>query len=353
MADVLKCWCGNSNLLPFSDHYLKCGQCLTLVSAGKKEEDYYKGDDFGDSLYGKDYWLNHVVQLGTPDIVERARFDLVERDIYWLRDILQYNLPPGKSIELGCCHGGSVYLMQLAGFDAIGTEMSPWLCDLADKMFNVKMLCGAFETLDLAPESFNVVSMYDVLEHLIDPFAAIEKVARILREDGVLAIQTPWCRELDKSFEDLDHEGADFLVHLKEDEHLYLFTKESIVKMLRKAGFNSFAFEPQIFGYDMWLFASKSPFKKNNSSDVEAYLSRTPHGRLVLGFMDLYKKNEINELKIDKLESTLGELKADFTDILEREQIGASLVYEKSLTWRLSMPFRKLVEKLLKLKSIV
>lgn len=342
MTDILKCWCGNEILYPFTENYFKCGQCLTLISAGRMDDDYYRGTDQGESLYGKDYWLNHVVQLGTPDIIERARLDLIERDVYWLRDILHYKLPQGKSLELGCCHGGSVYLMKLAGFDAMGTEMSPWLCELADKTFGVRMKCGAFESLELAPNSFDVISMFDVLEHLLDPLSAVTKAAKLLKDDGVLAIQTPWCKDLDKTFEELREQNANFLVHLKENEHLYLFNKESVKSLLNKAGFTSFKFEPQIFDYDMWLFASKKPINRIDTIEVEKYLLSSSNGRTVLGFLDLYKSLECANDSIRRLNAELNELENKMKENTNEKHLKLKRDFENSLTWKMTRQLRKL-----------
>ncbi|WP_054697855.1 class I SAM-dependent methyltransferase [Geotalea toluenoxydans] len=182
--------------------------------------------------------------------------------------------------------------MQEAGFNAIGTEMSPWLCELADKTFGIPMECGAFESLKFKESSFDVVSIFDVLEHLLDPVAAVTKIARILKDDGVLALQTPLCWGLEQGYERLKNQNANFLVHLKENEHLFLFTKESVQKLLLQAGFKYFQFEKQIFEYDMWLFASKSPLNRIETASVERHLLSSPKGRIVLGLLDLYRSLE-------------------------------------------------------------
>jgi hypothetical protein len=82
-------------------------------------------DDAHD-FYGKNYWFTHQEgDLGLPNIITRARIDLPERCLYWLRTLLKYKLPPAKVLELGSAHGGFVALLQWAGFEAMGSEVSP------------------------------------------------------------------------------------------------------------------------------------------------------------------------------------------------------------------------------------
>jgi 2-polyprenyl-3-methyl-5-hydroxy-6-metoxy-1,4-benzoquinol methylase len=334
------CWCGTADLIPFSEHYLRCTSCNTLVSTGRMPDDFYSGSDSGGQLYGKQYWFEHVKNLGTPDIVERARMDLVERDIYWARDILRYKLPPARSLELGCCHGGSVYLMQLAGFDATGTEMSRWLCDYAHETFRIPMLCGALERLDLPSGSFDIVTMFDVLEHLLDPLGGLQKLAGITGDDGIVVIQTPECIKLDRSYQELLAENERFLLHLKEEEHLYLFNKESITRLLNQAGFPYVRFEPAIFDYDMFVVAGKRPLQPNDKEVIESCLQESPSGRAFLALMDLHAQlthcrhclHSGHAELMREIEVLRGRL--DSASDLARQQIF------ETTSWKVTAPFR-------------
>src|SRR6185503_8503899 len=113
------CWCDKSSLVTFSPDYAVCQHCGTLVSqVGLSVEQLTVRDDDQD-FYGREYWLSHQRQdLGLPDIYARARSDLPERGLYWLRTLLSYKLPPARVLELGSSHGGFVALLRWAGFDA-------------------------------------------------------------------------------------------------------------------------------------------------------------------------------------------------------------------------------------------
>jgi len=325
-TDKARCWCGEGATQQFSEHYLQCTACHTLISDQIKPAEFYKGADDGDALYGKDYWLRHVKELGYPDIYERARNDLVERNLYWLRDILKYRLPPGKTLELGCCHGGSVHLMRLAGFDAAGGEMSPWLCQFARDTFNVPMLCGPIEDLDIEPESLDMIVMMDVLEHMPDPIGSIKRIARLLKNDGLTVIQTPCIRRYRRSYQEMQAEKEMFLEHMKEKEHLYLYNEKSVAKLLAENGFPKIAFEKPIFAYDMFIFAGKLELSLNNDQEIAAKLSETPEGRTALALLDMY----------ELMDKTKAEDQNHRIKILQKE----IKLLRNSLSWRITKPLR-------------
>ena len=114
MDRMLQCWCENTNLIPFSPGYLRCPACETLVAEILPTVNYHKVADDDRDFYGRDYWFAHQENdLGFSNITVRARADLSERCLHWLRTLLTYKLPPGKILELGSAHGGFVALLRL------------------------------------------------------------------------------------------------------------------------------------------------------------------------------------------------------------------------------------------------
>src|SRR4051812_15425857 len=186
------CWCGNNNLEAFSPAYEVCRECGTLVSQYDQGGDVSRVRDDESDLYGREYWFSHMERdLGFVNIHERARTDLPERCAHWLRTLLKYKLPPARTLELGAAHGGFVALLKLAGFDAAGLELSPWIADFARKTFGVPMLQGPIEKQSVAPGSLDGLVMMDVIEHLPDPVGTLSSCARLLKADGVFLVQTP------------------------------------------------------------------------------------------------------------------------------------------------------------------
>ena len=298
------CWCGNSEYLPFSNEYGSCSACGTLVSlAGMSTEELQVSNDETD-FYGKRYWLDHQNEdLGFPDIFKRARNDLTERNLHWLKALLKYRLPPCKVLELGCTHGSFVALLRQAGYDAAGVEMSPWVVEFAQKTFGVPVSVGPIETLQIAPGSLDVIALMDVLEHLPDPVATMAHCLELLKPDGILIIQTPQFKE-GMNYNSLIETNGPFLNQLKADEHLYLFTERSVARLFQNLGAENIQFEPAIFGhYDMFFAVSRAQLQASTPEQVDCILLDKPDGRLVLALLDIYSRetSALAQSQADKL----------------------------------------------------
>ncbi|WP_156954495.1 class I SAM-dependent methyltransferase [Paraburkholderia acidipaludis] len=290
------CWCGSTQFLPFSPEYAECSDCGTLISLAGKSADELSVDDDETDFYGKAYWLSHQSDdLGYPDIHKRARVDLTERNLHWLKTLLKYRLPGAKVMELGCSHGSFVALMRHAGYDASGVEMSPWVVDFGKQTFNVPIFVGPIENLDIPHGSLDVIALMDVMEHLPDPVATLAHCLKLLSPNGMLLIQTPQFRR-EMTYAELVKANGAFLEQLKSDEHLYLFTKDSASRLFRQIGAEYVQFEAAIFSqYDMFFAVSRVPFETYSQEDINAALCSVPNGRITLALLDLRERELASE----------------------------------------------------------
>lgn len=311
----VSCWCGNTSLAPFGPDFFHCAACETIVSTRRgavADISSVGADESG--LYGKDYWFGHQTSdVGLPDIVTRARADLPERCVHWFRTLLTYQLPPAKVQELGSAHGGFVALLRQAGYDAAGLELSPFIVEFARKTFDVPMRLGTIESQDIPPASLNAILMMDVLEHLPDPIATLKHIASLLPEDGVLIAQTPEYR-IGTRYEDLIAKEDPFLHHMrgKASEHLQMFSRQSVQRVLAEAGLPAVVFEPAIFPqHDMYFVASKRPVPKQDRSRQEAALLATPGGRMTLALLDATAERDLYLTEANKRMEVINSLAAE------------------------------------------
>jgi SAM-dependent methyltransferase len=250
------CWCGGPLAEPIGPHYRRCATCGSAVRAPKPASAHFDVTDDARDFYGRRYWTEYAVARKLPDIASRARSDLTERCLFWLERMLEVTSPPGRFLEIGCGHGAFVALMRDLGFDAMGTELSPWVAGYGRRTFGIRVEQGPIERLGLDP-GFRAVAAFDVLEHLEDPLGTMARAAALLAADGVLAIQTPVYRG----------EGPDWIM-FQEDEHVHLFTEESVRLLLDRAGFNDMRVERSLFPYDMCVAASLSSLPSPSASAV-------------------------------------------------------------------------------------
>lgn len=280
MATADRCWCGSVSLSP-APHpsYMVCLDCGTA----KLRTGLATGQDVvvdeKSHLYGDQYWHEHMPEHGCPPITSRGRTDLVERAQYWLQKVLKYSLPPGRALEIGCAHGGFVKLLSSAGFEAIGVEMSPAIIELAQRWFGVNVIQGPIEYITSHIGTFDLIVMFDVLEHLADPVSSMTAILEHLSPTGVLVIQTPCHENISDPIWRMFHPP----------EHTFLFSRSSVSRLLGGLGLVHVQFEPPIFRDDMFLFASASPVNLLPAERVFDALLQTPDGRIVLAMQDMYR----------------------------------------------------------------
>jgi SAM-dependent methyltransferase len=251
------CWCGGELGEEIGRHYRCCNACGAAVLAVLPAPEHFEVSDDERDFYGKRYWTDYSRARDLPDIGERVRSDLSERCLFWLERLLEVAQPPGRALEIGCGHGAFVRLMQDLGFDAVGTELSGWVVEFAKRTFEVPVLRGRLETLDLDP-GFKCIAAFDVLEHLNDPLETARRCGDLLAPDGVLLLQTPCYRG----------EGPDWSM-FQEDEHIHLFTEASIRLLLARAGFREILVRSSLFPYDMWVVATRGQLHMRIGDEVE------------------------------------------------------------------------------------
>jgi 2-polyprenyl-3-methyl-5-hydroxy-6-metoxy-1,4-benzoquinol methylase len=286
------CWCENSNLEEFSPGYWRCSVCSTLISKSLPSVDITAISDEDGDFYGKTYWLDHQVkELGLTSIEERSRSDLLDRCGWWLSQLLQFRLPPARLLEIGCSHGAFLALAKLTGFHVTGVELSPWVVEFARKTFEVDVRIGPIERQAFEAGSFDVICMFDVLEHLQDPLRTLECCAQALTPDGILLIQTPQYPTA-TDFADLQEGQHPFLRMLLPDEHLFLFSTESVKRLLGRTGLCVQEFLPARFGlYDMMLVATKSQLSRTSPPAIAGALEKDAGARVIQAFLSLFQQN--------------------------------------------------------------
>jgi len=108
----------------------------------------------------------------------------------WIKIIRKYK-PSGKLLDAGCGEG---YFLEYAEkyYEAYGIDASEYCIKEAKQRANhTKLSVGSITHLDYDNEYFDVVTCFDVLEHLDNPSTAIRESCRVLKSGGVFVIRVP------------------------------------------------------------------------------------------------------------------------------------------------------------------
>ena len=96
----------------------------------------------------------------------------------------------GTLLDVGCAMGFFPVEARKAGWDVEGLEPSRWAVEYAKKEFGLNVRQGNVAEASLTPESYDVITIWDVVEHLTDPVGDFKKLAGALKPGGMLAFST-------------------------------------------------------------------------------------------------------------------------------------------------------------------
>ena len=146
---------------------------------------------------------------------------------------LEELMPPGrgrKLLDIGCHVGVFLEIAEERGWEAWGIEPSRWAAAQAQSR-GLRVMRGTLNQAELADESFDVVTMWDVIEHLTDPMRELREVHRVLKPEGLLCIHT---MNIESPFARVMGRRWPWLMEM----HLYYFSPRTLGAMLAKAGFS-------------------------------------------------------------------------------------------------------------------
>lgn len=129
-------------------------------------------------------------------------------------------------LDLGAGGGEFVYLLSCKGYAAEGVEPNLGYGNYAREVLGATVHQGTFETVELPPGHYDIVSSFHVFEHLIDPVAAFRRVKSWLKPSGRLYIEVPNMDATAQTLRSRFHRG-----------HVVHFTPATLSAMARKAGF--------------------------------------------------------------------------------------------------------------------
>jgi 2-polyprenyl-3-methyl-5-hydroxy-6-metoxy-1,4-benzoquinol methylase len=146
-----------------------------------------------------------------------------------LRPLEKIKEPPGKLLDVGAYTGVFVEIAAQHGWNAYGVEPSHWAVEQARER-GLHIIEGTLASPELEEASFDVVTMWDVIEHVTDPLGEIKQAYRLLRPGGLLVIHT---MDIDSLFARLMGNRWPWLMEM----HIYYFSQRTLRAMLEKAGF--------------------------------------------------------------------------------------------------------------------
>jgi SAM-dependent methyltransferase len=98
---------------------------------------------------------------------------------------------PGRILDIGCATGLFLSGMKERGWEVLGIELNEQAAAYARERMGLDIIIGNFLEADLPKRYFDVISLWDVLEHLPDPLSVLKKISKIIRPGGLLVLNLP------------------------------------------------------------------------------------------------------------------------------------------------------------------
>ncbi len=271
----MKCYLCNSQTQLFIrksgyDIY-RCDVCgLAMTDLNKNY------DEFINLQYGKGYFT------GDPD--KRAYVSYEKDKSYILRnmntliqEILKYK-SSGKLLDVGAAMGYFIELALDKGFDAYGFDPSSFAVHKAKTTVGERIKIGSVHSISYPIQSFDIITMLDVFEHLEDPIKDLRKLVSFLKDNGIVLIATG--------------DTKSFIAKIirrrwtfyNPPQHLFFFNQQTLSHVLSSANLKPIAW----FRVGKWLsleyvlHLASTLGESSLATTISKFISRTTLGRFPL-----------------------------------------------------------------------
>ncbi len=166
----------------------------------------------------------------------------------WVERVKKSFSSSGRWLDIGCSVGFVVKAANEAGYEGHGIDVEDWGIRHGREELGLKnLVSGTLEQQHYPDAYFDVISLYDVIEHVPDLNLLVRELKRTLARNGVIDIITP----------DLGHWRTPSSLNdwneIKPSEHLYYFDIRTLSRLLEKHALHvvkkRFHFKPSLRVY--------------------------------------------------------------------------------------------------------
>ncbi len=188
-----------------------------------------------DGFYPSGYWWKARGRAGVWE--GRYREWVLRRDqLRWLCSVCP-EAAGKRLLDIGCGGGAFLRLAAEAGFDAHGLERSAEAAELAEEAAPGRVFKCTADELAQQGESFDVLTLFHLLEHVPDPFRYLKHLRKLLRPGGLALVQVPNRASLQARLFGSRWYGLDC------PRHLYNYSLFSVQHLLGRAGYRILSVE--------------------------------------------------------------------------------------------------------------
>lgn len=204
---------------------VKCKECgLVYVNPRLKQKKLHE-------IYKKDYFSNSAFKFKKLGLYGYEKYleeeDYIKATFNERLKIINSYSKKARLLDIGCALGFFLEIARNDGWNAQGLEIAKFAYEYATNKLELPVMNKTLEEAKFKSDSFDVVTIFDVIEHLPNPNGTIKEIRRILKPNGLIAITTPNigsipAKLLGKNWEEIK----------RVREHIYFFSENTLKKML-------------------------------------------------------------------------------------------------------------------------
>jgi len=138
----------------------------------------------------------------------------------------------GRILDIGCATGIFLHGMQLRNWDCFGIEPSVHAASYARTRFDLQVNTGYLGNGQFPDNFFDIITLWDVFEHLPSPIETLNIMNQILKPGGLLMISTPniesWTSQV----------FGKYWAGWETPRHYHVYSPQLLSSLLKKTGFN-------------------------------------------------------------------------------------------------------------------
>jgi 2-polyprenyl-3-methyl-5-hydroxy-6-metoxy-1,4-benzoquinol methylase len=152
--------------------------------------------------------------------------------------VLTHHVRTGRLLDIGCSTGLFLNAAKTKGWDVRGIEYSQDSARIARDKYNLPVDQGELHADAYPTNTFDVVTMWDVIEHLPDPRQTVATVHNILAPNGLMFLKTPNADGLFPTVSLAASRYLNYWGHPEPPEHLYQFSATTLTRLVNSEGFD-------------------------------------------------------------------------------------------------------------------
>jgi SAM-dependent methyltransferase len=177
---------------------------------------------------------------------------------------------PARLLDLGCANGTFVCLAQQAGWQATGLDPSRWMVERGRaRCPAATFVASTLEEASFQGDVFDVITLWDVLEHVPSPLQTLQRVRSWLAPSGSLFLSVP--------------NAASVVARLMRSrwvlllrEHLWYFSPLTMSLLLSQSGFDIVQTRPKLVQFSLANIFRRFAQYPGALSDLSSHLSSLP-----------------------------------------------------------------------------